>query len=151
MKGIDLEFIDKCMTRLAKLKPDTKPAWGKLKADEMVPHLIGTLKSSMGDLPEQGFIGNWFTTTILPHIAYTGWVGPPKNLKSRDRSGAVTPAVMYPGNANDLASCMKDFIQRRDAGTMKTTRHPLFGDIGPEGWGKIHVAHCKHHFKQFQI
>ncbi len=151
MKGIDLEFVDQCMTRITKLKPDAKPVWGKLKANELVPHLIGAFKTSMGDMPELGFIGNWFTTTVLPPIIYLGFVGPPKNLKSRDKNGAITPAVSYPGDANDLAACMRDYIRRRDDGTMKATRHPLFGDIGPEGWGKIHVLHCKHHFKQFQI
>ena len=151
MNGIDQGFVANSAERLRALPPDRKPKWGKLTAPELVPHLIGAFKSSMGELPPTKFIGNWFTTTVLPPIVYTGWLMPPKNIKLLNEKGEAIPALSVPGSIEDLAAVMEEFIRGRDSGTLKTTAHPLFGDVGPEGWGKVHVVHMRHHFKQFGI
>ena len=151
MKGIDQEFVASSAGRLRALPADRKPKWGKLTAPELVPHLIGAFKSSMGEVSSGKFIGNWFTTTILPPIVYTGWLMPPKNLTLKSDQGEPLPAISIPGTIDDLVSVMEEFIRARDNGSLNTSRHPVFGDIGPVGWGKVHVVHMRHHFKQFGI
>ncbi len=152
MKGMDSAFIEDTIQRLRKLEPDRTPAWGKLTAAELVPHLIGVIHHSMGDLPPLKFTGNWFTSTILPHIVYTGMVPPPRNLKVKSTAGEELPALSSPGNLDTLRETMDRFVKGVETGSLKNTAvHPLFGDVGPQGWAKIHVVHFRHHFKQFGV
>lgn len=151
MKGIDRGFVKASKERLCALPLDRKPQWGRLTAPELVPHLIGAFKASMGEVSSGKFIGNWFTTTILPPVIYTGWFMPPKNVSLKNDAGEALPAICVPGTVDDLVAVMDAFIRGRDDGTLKTGPHPVFGDIGPVGWGKVHVVHMRHHFKQFGI
>ena len=32
-----------------------------------------------------------------------------------------------------------------------TGLHPVFGDIGVDGWDRLHVRHFEHHFTQFGV
>ncbi|MBI4558849.1 MAG: DUF1569 domain-containing protein [Candidatus Hydrogenedentes bacterium] len=32
---------------------------------------------------------------------------------------------------------------------MQPEPHPYFGDIGIDGWSKLHVRHFEHHLRQF--
>ncbi len=151
MKGLTVEFSQSVCERLETLDPAATGAWGKMTGREVVPHLIGTFKTSMGQLPPTGFQGNWFTTTLLPPIVFTGLMLPPHNIKTLDREGKTVPAVSEPGDTTKLFSIMQEYIDTEAAAALQCSTHPLFGNIGPHGWSKIHVLHCKHHLKQFGL
>jgi hypothetical protein len=75
----------------------------------------------------------------------------PKNVSLRDATGRPIPAIQCPGDLDTLSAAIQEFIERREAGTLETSTHPLFGDVGPDGWAVLHVQHIKHHLKQFGI
>ena len=152
MKGITPDLIEETARRLEALTPGAKPVWGKLTAEELVPHLIGTVRSSMSQIPGPAFMGNWVTTTLLPPIVFLGLVGPPKNLKSIDpETGKPGAAVSSPGGIDTLESVMHAFLEGEETGGFEASIHPLFGNIGATGWSKIHVLHTRHHLKQFRL
>mgnify|MGYP007073318757 FL=1 len=102
VKPLDTAFGAEVVQRCRALPNDRSPNWGVLRADELVPHLIGTVRYSMGELPEAGFYGNWFTQRILPTLVYTIGMGPPKNLESLDQAGNRVEAVSCPGDCDTL-------------------------------------------------
>lgn len=151
VKPLDAEFGAEVVRRCGALPTDRAPRWGVLRADELVPHLIGTVRYSMGQLPESGFYGNWFTQRLLPPLVYTIGMGPPKNLKSLDKDGNRVEAISCPGDSDTLQEAIDEFLAGCEARSFTPGRHPFFGHIGFDGWRKIHVLHFKHHFKQFDL
>lgn len=139
------------VARFEKLEPGTKAAWGKLTTETVIPHLIAAVKMSMGDAPALPFVGNWVTTTILWPLMRTGWFSIPKNITIKGGDGKPLPAILSPGDTTTLAETIEDFLRRREAGTMTCTVHPVFGDVGPDGWAVLHTMHIKHHLKQFGL
>lgn len=136
--------------RLEKLSPNTKPLWGNLTAPELIQHLIGTFKQSTGEITDLPFVGNWAFEYVVGPLALAGFLPIPKNLKIK-ANGKSFPAVNRPGDLNDLRGCMEAYIAGVENGTMKTSYHPYFGDIGSKGWSKMHVKHMRHHLKQFGL
>ena len=139
------------VARFEKLRAGTRPAWGKLTSEEVVPHLIAAVKMSMGDAPALPFIGNWVTTNVLWPVMRTGWFSIPKNLSIKGKDGKPLPAIQSPGDTSTLLEVIEEFLRRREAGTMKCARHPVFGDVGPDGWAVLHSMHIQHHLKQFGL
>jgi len=45
----------------------------------------------------------------------------------------------------------EEFLQRYNAGDLAPPPHQVFGDIGLEGWAKLHVTHFEHHMRQFGV
>lgn len=151
VKPLDATFGADVVRRCRGLSTGQKPLWGVLTADELVPHLIGTVRYSMGELPQAGFYGNWFTQNILPPLVYTIGMGPPKNLKSLDTQGNRVEAVSSPGDCDTLQAVIEAFIEGCGKRSFSPARHPFFGHIGFDGWARIHVLHFKHHLKQFGL
>lgn len=151
MPKLDRTFAKEAVERLGKLQPDAKPKWGELGPDEMIRHLIGTMNYSMGKQGEQHFNGNWFFVNVVGPLAVNGILPLPKNVKFKTSEGVTAPALTDEGDLDTLAAAIEEFIAADEAGTLKTPRHAFFGDIGPEGWSKLHVIHFKHHFKQYGL
>ncbi len=136
--------------RLEKLAPNSKPAWGILTSPELVPHLIGTLKHSMGQMEGAPYVGNWAYKYILGPLALANVLSIPKNVTIK-KNGKNLPAMAWPGALSDLRACMEEYIAGVEKGGLKTSYHPYFGDIGPKGWSKLHLKHMLHHLKQFGL
>ena len=152
MKGLNRDFAEETLERLARLEDDRMPSWGSMSASDLIPHLIGTLRFSLKQIEGPPYSGNWLTTTLAPPVAFTGWLSPPKNLRLRGKDGAPAPLVTAPGDLAVLESVMGEFIDGLESGSLSDTAwHPLFGDIRPHGWAKFHVLHTKHHLKQFRL
>ena len=139
------------VARFERLTPGTKPAWGRLTSAEVVPHLIAAVKMSMCEFPALPFNGNWVTRSILWPIVRTGLIPVPKNVVIKDKDGTPIPGIQSPGDVTTLAEELETFLKRRESGTMNASPHPLFGDVGAEGWAVLHTMHIRHHLKQFGL
>ncbi|MBI4558851.1 MAG: DUF1569 domain-containing protein, partial [Candidatus Hydrogenedentes bacterium] len=42
-----------------------------------------------------------------------------------------------------------EYLAAVATGDMQPEPHPYFGDIGIDGWSKLHVRHFEHHLRQF--
>lgn len=151
MPKLDRAFAKELVERFGKIPPDAKPKWGKMAPDELVRHLVGTMNYSMGKQEEQHFNGNWFFVNVVGPLAVNGVLPLPKNVVFKKASGEAAPALTDEGDLETLAEAIEEFISQEESGELKTPRHAFFGDIGPEGWSKLHVVHFKHHLKQFGV
>ena len=108
MEGLTKPFCDEVLGRLGELQDDATPKWGVMTAPELVPHLIGTMLYSMGQLPVGKSYGNWFTHKLLAPIALSGIIRPPRNLPTLNKSGERTPGLSAPGDLGTLSDSIDD-------------------------------------------
>jgi hypothetical protein len=148
---LDRENAKQALDRLSRVKPDVKPDWGQLRGDQLIPHLIASFEMSMGRGRQLPYQGNWVMRHIVFPIATTGLIKIPKNVKFKSKAGNVEPPLITEGGLQRLGEIMEEFIAGEKAGTLKTTLHPAFGDIGAGGWAKLHTMHLDHHLKQFRL
>lgn len=151
MQKFDSAFAADVIERLGRLEPDAKPAWGRMKAEELIPHLLGTMQFSVGEGPNIPYGGNWVTENIVGPLLLNGILPMPKNVKFKDEEGEAAPALSSPGTLEDLKASMDEYISKAGGGGLATSWHTVFGDIGANGWAKMHVVHFRHHLKQFGI
>lgn len=151
MSKLSREFAADAVERFRMLAPGTRPAWGKLTAATVIPHLIGTMNYSLRKKTPLPFTGGWLTTRFVGPLIIGGLMPIPKNVKFKDIDGAELPPMSDEGDVLKLAQVMEEFIKRDMNNALTTPIHPLFGDIGPEGWSRLHVVHTKHHLKQFRL
>ena len=146
MRHFDHDYVEDFMKRLAKIPPDAKPRWGKMTPRAMVQHLADTVRFSMGkagDVPDRS---NAFSRRIVAPLILNGIVPIPKNLK----------APPYPkGSSQDdietLHAILDEYLGLVQAGGLAPKRHPVLGDLGVDGWAKMHYRHFEHHLKQFGV
>ncbi len=46
---------------------------------------------------------------------------------------------------------MEEYLAAVETGELRPAPHTLFGDIGIDGWARLHVRHFEHHLKQFGL
>jgi hypothetical protein len=147
VRAFDHDFVDEVVARLEKIPADAKPLWGTLNRDRLVAHLIGVVRYSMGRLGTMPDAGNWFTKRVLAPLVMNGIVPIKKNVKLR--GAARPPQTATPEDLETLHALLEEYLQLVQADELTPPPHPFFGDIGVDGWAKMHVAHFKHHLKQF--
>lgn len=150
MPKFDQAFIDATAKRLEQLTPESQPLWGKMSCAEMMGHLNMTIIYSMGNLPKIPASPTWVYRNVVGPLILNGVIKLPKNFTPPRPEGAPAPPPT-PGNAEMLLNAMKMYLAGLQAGTIKAPPHPGFGDIGAEGWGKMHVVHTDHHLRQFGV
>jgi hypothetical protein len=152
MPKINDAFINNTVGRFAELSPDAQPKWGKLQGDQVVGHLIAAFRFTTGESPGMmPDVSNFFTRSIIGPLLLTGLIPIPKNVPLKDATGKRMDAPIAEGNVEDLRAAMTAFKEGLATGTLKTPNHPAFGDIGPEGWDKMHYLHTRHHMRQFGL
>jgi hypothetical protein len=149
MPKFDRAFIDQTAKRLEQLTPESKPLWGKMTCPQMMGHLNMTIIYSLGNLPAIPGSPSWAYRNIIGPLILNGIMKLPKNLTPPRPEGTPAPPPPPPGNAQMLLNAMEMYLKGLEAGTIKAAPHPGFGDIGAEGWGKMHVVHTDHHLRQF--
>lgn len=148
MRAFDHDYVNELVARLGALQPDARPAWGTLTPDQMVGHLIETVRYTMGREPDVPFVGNWFMRTVVGPLIMNGIIPIPKNVKApRPNPNAPWPT----GDVETLHAALEDYLNLAQTGDLHPPYHPVFGEIGVDGWAKMHVRHFEHHLKQFVL
>jgi hypothetical protein len=119
-----------------------------MRAEELVPHLTHSMLWSMGRREAPEFIGNWVTTHIVGPLVVRGWLPILKNVRIPIRPGTNGDGR---DTLDDLKIVVSDYLAAVETGSLQPATHPLFGDIGIDGWARLHVQHFEHHFKQFDL
>lgn len=147
VRDFDRDFAEEIVRRLKALPPDRKPQWGRMAATDLVPHLTQTMLYSIGRRGKRDFVGNWVTRTLVAPLVLNGWVPMLKNVQLGP--AAAPDASGY--TLEDLQAVLQDYLAAVETGALKTEIHPIFGDIGVDGWARMHSRHFEHHFKQFDL
>ena len=148
MRIFDHDYANEVINRLNRIKPEAKPQWGTMSSAQMIGHLAFWVKYSTGKGDELPFAGNWVTRRIVGPITLTGWLPVPRNLKLERRVAVQNPP---PADTETLHAVLETYLGLVQSGELTPYRHPLFGDIGVDGWARMHVVHFEHHLKQFGV
>lgn len=132
--------------RLARLKPDSAPKWGKMNAPKMVVHLADAAKMALGELPV-AHIKAPIRFPVIKHLII--YVMPwPKGTPTAPELVARVPAA-WNGEVVTLSALIERFATR--SVNEKWPPHPAFGTMSGRLWGALVYKHFNHHFTQFGI
>ncbi len=151
MQHLDSDYAERLLRRLGRIPADAAPKWGRLRKDTLIEHLIWVLLHSMGRSPQMTFTGNWLTTRILGPAILGGWLPIPKNLPIPAKLAAAGVTLREPGGMDTLRELLEEYLNLVQADELAPAPHPLFGDIGVDGWDRLHVRHFEHHLRQFGV
>jgi hypothetical protein len=149
VRTFDHDYVNDVIGRLNRIKPDAKPRWGKMSSAGMIGHLAFWVRYSMGKTPEYPFVGGWFSKTVIAPLILNGLLPVPRNLKGIE-SDSPMPAPP-PADTETLHAILETYLDLVQSGELVPRAHPAFGDIGVDGWAKMHVVHFEHHLKQFNV
>jgi hypothetical protein len=151
MQHFDSDFAQRAIVRLRRVAPDATPQWGKLRGETLISHLIWALKHSMGRSTKVPFMGSWLTTRVFGPLIIRGIVRIPKNVTVPQSFADHGLELQEPGDIETLQALVEEYLALVQADELKPGVHPAFGEIGVDGWDRIHVYHFEHHLRQFGV
>ncbi len=151
MEHLDTDYVERLIARLGRIAPDAVPRWGLLRRDTLIEHFIWIAQHSMGRSRQMEFGGNWFTVHVMGPLFLHGLIPIPKNLqipKAQQKRGVT---MREPGDLDTLWHLLEEYLNLVQADELHPAPHPVFGDIGIDGWDRAHVRHFEHHLRQFGV
>ena len=139
---------DAFIARIHSLSKDSQPIWGKMTVEQMLSHCQAPIDVAFGDLQLRS---NFFMRLI-------GKMFKNKILNSNEfKKNSPTPPDFIRKDAYDFESTKAELISKfsrfADLGhsSIKSNKHPFFGEMSYEEWDKLHSMHLDHHLKQFGV
>jgi DinB family protein len=133
------------------LAPDTRPAWGRMTAQQMVEHLTWMYDVSVGAAQVPCFVGEEQQKRIRAFL-YDEHPSP-RNLTNPALAGGLPP-LKSPDLAAALAAldlARRRFVDRDESARRVAFTHPVFGPLVREEWSRFHCKHVFHHLLQFGL
>jgi hypothetical protein len=147
MKSLfDKEVCQEIEDRLANLRPDMHPKWGKMTVGQMAWHCQVPLRVAIKNKPlrkkPNPFIVLFFKKSLYSEKKWR------KNLPTASFARAKEPKELDE-ELPVLKKLVREFhhLQNRE----DWNPHPLFGSMTPEQWGKMQFKHLDHHLSQFGV
>ena len=137
---------EELLARFDKLRPDSRPLWGKMNATQMVTHLTEWMRLATGELAAAPRNKPIRYPVIKQAIIYVmPW---PK--------GVPTAPELLSRESAGWDEERRDFIARLKAfGKLKSKTdwpiHPAFGRLSTRTWGVLGYKHTNHHLTQFGV
>ncbi len=136
---------DEMLRRLAALRFDRSPRWGRMTAPQMVTHLIEAYRMPSGELhiaarsmPFKPLL-RWLMLYVMPF---------PKGAPTARELLARRPST-WDADVEALRACIA--AVREPAAGERVGEHPIFGKMSARDWGVLLYKHTDHHFRQFGI
>jgi hypothetical protein len=139
---------DEVRQRIARLRPDSTPAWGSMNAAQAMAHLALAMENALGD-------------TVLPRHPLGRLIGGTNKRsmlvkgKPMQRNARTHPSVLVTDERDFDAERARlgRTIDRFTSGPAACTPHPhfFFGRMTPEEWATFMYVHLDHHLRQFQV
>jgi hypothetical protein len=133
--------------RLARLRPDAPPRWGRFTAPRMLAHVNDGLRMALGDLPTAPKDLPLRYPPLKQLVVYLlpfpkGAPTSPELLARVGTAQWEAEVAAFPG-----------LLARAGAGAGRSDwpLHPAFGRLSPRAWGVLGYRHVHHHFTQFGV
>ena len=150
MKNIIDEPVKKNMIdRVSKISSDDKAQWGKMNVHEMIVHCSDQLRISMG-LKETEYVGKPVVSSLVKWLVFMGMPVPKgrvETVKELKQGVGGTKPVEFEKDKAVLKELINDF--NKSFINSKIRKHPVFGDLNYNQWGKLAYVHLNHHLTQF--
>ncbi|HEV7923264.1 MAG TPA: DUF1569 domain-containing protein [Thermoanaerobaculia bacterium] len=137
---------ERMLARIASVEAAAQPRWGRMSADQMLAHLVQSLKMAVGELATRS---KKLPLRYFPLKQLVVYLAPfPK--------GAPTAKELLAGDASsterskaELQRLFDAFARRR--GERVWPEHPAFGKLTERAWGVLSYRHFDHHLRQFGL
>jgi len=137
------------ITRVNKLKADSKALWDKMQVHQMLAHLQQPLKVAFGEAkPKRSFISFIFGGIAKKRLL-NGDTQLPQKIPT-DKTFLITTHPDFEVEKNKLISYVKRFAGQGKKAISKN-EHPFFGKMTPEDWDRLQAKHLDHHLRQFGV
>ena len=135
--------------RIADLKRDDLPLWGKMNVGEMLCHTADQVKMALGEIRPQINTTFW-GRTLVKRLILMGMKAPKGKVETVPE---VNPhklgskPVNFESDRDYLLRKIEDFIAAPEP--KEPIVHPFFGKLTKAQWGKVVYGHLDHHLSQF--
>jgi oxepin-CoA hydrolase/3-oxo-5,6-dehydrosuberyl-CoA semialdehyde dehydrogenase len=154
MDELKWNFISKQYTPLlTNLPDDAAGKWGKMNGQQMVEHVAAFFAVSAGKIKFE-------LATPVEHLPkYKEFLTSDKEFRENTRAptsviSEEAQPLCYPNMPEALANLQEsidDFEDYFKDDKLKTTLHPVFGELNFEEWVLLHYKHVTHHLRQFGL
>lgn len=139
--------VEEVKKRMAQLRPDSKPLWGKMNTAQMLAHCAAAIEMAEGKIVEPRvligrLLGPWAKKSLIVN-------GEPMRRNSpTPKSVLVTDERDFVVENQRLSTSIDRFAE---GGPGMCTKHPhfFFGPLTPLEWASLMYQHLDHHLRQF--
>lgn len=141
--------VDELVARIDRLRPDTRPVWGKMTVDQMLAHVnVSYIMVYEQTIPRPNPLMRWVLKTIVKQKV----VGPAPYA----RGTPTAPAFRMTGTKDfDAEKAKLIAYLRRVAGEGRATfdgrESHSFGPLSADEWSTLFYKHLDHHLTQFGV
>ena len=147
MKSIlEENSFNEIKNRLSQLQEDTPRQWGKMTPAQMACHCQGPL-NIMLQKEDYGLTPNWLVNLLFKKSMYSDKLWR-KNLPTV-KIFKQTEDKNFEQEVTKLNSLINELGGQLDRDSWG--KHPAFGDMTNEQWGKMQYKHLDHHLRQFGL
>ncbi|MBN8642264.1 MAG: DUF1569 domain-containing protein [Flavobacteriales bacterium] len=139
---------DAFIARINSLSKESQPLWGKMTVEQMLSHCQAPIDLALGDLQMRSnfimrLMGKLFKTKIL-------------NSGEFKKNSPTAPDFIRKDEydfESTKAELIRKFSTFADLGhqSIKSNKHPFFGEMSYDEWDKLHFMHLDHHLRQFGV
>ena len=147
-----LQFVTKdCLPLFKNIKGEAMGNWGIMNGQQMVEHVAAFFYVSTGKI-------KFDLVTPLEHLPkYREFLFSDKEFRENTKAplsviGEKALSLRYANMQEALANLQKSIAAFEDNfkdDKLKTTLHPVFGELNFEEWVLLHYKHVRHHLRQF--
>jgi hypothetical protein len=136
------------LSRLEKLSCDTVPEWGSMNAAQMLSHCTVSLRLAFNEIePEHNekylAIGKMVKNQLFDTDVFMKNIPTTKEFLNTEREDFAKNKIVF-------VEYLKRF-SATDINFKGTGKHPYFGLLNMDEWGKLIYKHTNHHLVQFGI
>ena len=152
MDSEKIQFVTKdCMTLFKNIKTDAIGAWGLMNGQQMVEHVAAFFAVSFGKI-------KFDLVTPVEHLPkYREFLLSDKEFRENTKAPASVIGeealplryVSMEEALEKLEESIAAFENYFKEDALKTTLHPVFGELNFEEWVLLHYKHVRHHLRQF--
>jgi hypothetical protein len=150
MKNIlNLKDKHEVLSRISNLELSFQPIWGQMNVNEMVCHIADQLRLALG-IKVADPVGNFRKEKILKWLILWGMPTPKgkvQTVKELKQGAGGTKPTSFDCDVKLLINLIEDFDVSFKTNSRK---HPAFGSLTKNQWGRLAYIHLDHHLKQFE-
>jgi len=134
---------------LRKIDPATKGLWGKMNVQQMIEHMVDSVREANGKTPRV------LVTPSERVPKMKEFLMSEKEFRPETKNalmGEEPPLVLKSSTKeaiDELEIELKDFVKKFNGDRESTITNPFFGDLNFEEWIQLLYKHAIHHLKQF--
>ncbi|MDB4880403.1 MAG: hypothetical protein JWL60_1849 [Gemmatimonadetes bacterium] len=132
------------LARIGSLEASAAARWGRMKAPQMIAHLVQSLRMATGELPVRAKRTPLRYAPIKQLVMYV--LPMPKGLPTAPELLQREPAS-WDAEVAALRGALQRFAER--APDAEWPAHPVFGPFTAREWGVQAHSHVDHHLRQF--